>query len=171
MTLLLSYPKNTENNFSAQLDSLQEKIESIPNLKLQPEKTQLFLYQNKEIINCNTKFLKDVQPGTNMLNYLGFSFNGKVITIRDKTLSKYYYRMYRKIKTIVKNDGYTPNGNKISYKKLYLQYSKKGAHKGNGNFLTYVERAEAVFGKDEAISRGTKHHMQKIRKRLDQIKK
>lgn len=79
--------------------------------------------------------------------------------------------MYKKIKTIVKNDGYTPKGNRISCEKLYLKYSEKGAHEGNGNFLTYVQRAEAIFGKDEAIRRGTKNHMQKIRKRLDELKK
>lgn len=163
-------PQSSKNNFSLQLSYIQDIIKSISNLDLQPEKTQLFYYSNFILENCNTDFLGNVQKGKNLLNYLGFTFDGKNITIRDKTLSKYYYRMYRKIRTIVKNNGYTPKGNKINCTKLYLKYSEKGAQKGNGNFLTYVHRAEFIFGKNEAIARGTRHHMQKIRKHLDLIK-
>lgn len=56
--------------FKSMLDSINNIIKSVPNLVLQPEKTQLFKF-------------------------------------RDKTISKYYYRLYRKLKTIVKNDGFT----------------------------------------------------------------
>lgn len=167
---IVVFPQSNENVFALQLAYIQNIIQSIPKLDLQPEKTQLFHYENSILKNCNTDFLKNVQEGKNLLNYLGFTFDGRDITIRDKTLSKYYYRMYKKIKTIVKSKGYTPKGNKISCKNLYLKYSEKGAKKGNGNFLTYVHRAEDIFGKNEAITRGTKNHMQKIRKRLNHIK-
>ena len=48
-----------------------------------------------------------------------------------------------------------------------MLYSQKGAHQGNGNFLTYVQRSERIFGKDDKISRGTKNHMAKIKKCLN----
>ena len=38
-------------------------------------------------------------------------------------------------------------------------------------FLTYVSRAEREYGSNEAITRDTKRHMQKIRKTLDGKKK
>lgn len=108
----------------------------------------------------------------NTLDYLGFSFDGHVVTIRNKTISKYYYRMYRKVKAIVKSDGITKNGNRISAKNLYMKYSIKGAYfegKNAGNFLTYVRRAKKIFVDQEAIDRSTKYHMDKVRKQLKKI--
>lgn len=166
---IIVFPKIEKKAFSEQLKWFQKAIETIPNLILQPDKTQLFYYCNEEIRNCTDEFLDVVQPGKNILNYLGFSFNGKTVTVRDKTISKYYYRLYRKTKTIVKNKGVSREGNRISPKKLYLRYSCKGAHIGKGNFITYIERSERVFGKEEAINRGTKNHLQKIRKQLNKI--
>ena len=113
--------------------------------------------------------------GKNEIDYLGFTFDGKEITIRDKTISKYYYRLYRKLKTIVKNEGYTPSGKRISCKNLYEKYTVKGAHLKDsnghikGNFISYVQRAQKVFGEDEPIDRKTRRHMLKIRRILDEV--
>lgn len=63
------------------------------------------------------------------LSYLGFTFNGSEITIRDKTISKYYYRLYRKTKATVRQ---IKNGKRVSCKKIYLKYSRKGAYVKEG---------------------------------------
>ena len=84
------------------------------------------------------------------IDFLGFSFDGKQVTIRPKTISKYYYRMYSKAKTIRRNSWYTSEGKKISKKNIYQRYSIRGAYNKKGNFLTYVERAKCSYGKDEA---------------------
>ena len=62
--------------------------------------------------------------------------------------------MYKKARFIVKSKHYTKNKKRISNKNLYMLYSQKGAHQGNGNFLTYVQRSEKIFGKHDKISRG-----------------
>lgn len=168
-------PKVSENDFKDILNSIKNIIKEIPNLVLQPEKTQIFEYKNKQLNSCNSLFLNGIKNGKNEIDYLGFTFNGKEITIRDKTISKYYYRLYRKLKTIVKNEGFTSSGKRISCKNLYEKYTLKGAHlKTNdgctkGNFITYVHRAQNVFGKDEPIDRKTRKHMLKIRRKLDEI--
>lgn len=77
--------------------------------------------------------------------------------------------MYRKLKTIVKNGGYTPNGKRISCNNVYEKYSIKGAKQKPGNFISYVDRAQNIFGPEEPIDRKTKRHMLKIRRKLDQI--
>lgn len=87
----------------------------------------------------------------------------------------FYNRLYRKLKTIVKNEGYTSSGKRISCKNLYEKYSVKGARLKDsnghikGNFITYVQRAQKVFGEDEPIDRKTKRHMIKIRRILDDV--
>lgn len=166
---IIILPKKNEEAFKAEFSFIEKAIDSIPHLDLQPDKTKIYEYINGELTNCNKLVLVGVENDKNILNYLGFSFDGKVVTIRDKTITKYYYRMYRKLKTIVKRNGRTKDDKTISCKNLYEKYSIKGAHIGKGNFLSYVKRAEAIFGDKEAISRGTKNHMQKIRKKLNQI--
>jgi len=166
---IIVLPKENEYQFKEQFEDINNTIKSIPKLELQPDKTQIFEYNDKTLNNCNKLVLEGVKNGKNQLDYLGFTFDGNVVTIRDKTLSKFYYRMYRKLKTIQKNHGVTKSGNKISYKNVYEKYSIKGANIGKGNFISYVQRAENIFGKSEAINRGTKNHMQKIRQKLNNV--
>jgi len=178
---IIVLPKHNEDLFKEQYDYINSTIKLIPKLILQRDKTQIYEFSNKLLVSCNELVLKGVNNGINYLNYLGFTFDGQIVTIRDKTISKYYYRMYRKLKTIIKNNGITKNGNIISCENIYEKYSIKGTKKveskvkgkgrRKGNFISYVKRAENIFGKGEAISRGTKNHMQKIRNKLKLIKK
>lgn len=162
-------------DFKRIFNQINSEISAVPKLELQAEKTQIFQYENMQLTSCNNLFLEGVKNGKNEIDYLGFSFDGKEITIRDKTITKYYYRLYRKLNTIVKNGGYTSSGKRISCKNVYEKYSRKGAklkdRGGNikGNFITYVQRAQKVFGEDESIYKKTKNHMAKIRKRLKQV--
>ena len=60
-------------------------------------------------------------------------------------MSKFYYRMYKKIKTIALSHGKTKSGKNISGEKLYKLYSKYGKDDKKGNFITYNERCEKEF--------------------------
>ena len=172
---IIILPGISEDDFREILNSIIDEIKQIPNLILQPDKTQIYKYRDTTLKSCNALFLKDVLNGKNEIDYLGFTFDGKEITIRDKTISKYYYRLYRKLKTIVKNEGYTPSGKRISCKNLYEKYTVKGAHLKDsnghikGNFISYVQRAQKVFGENEPIDRKTRRHMLKIRRILDEV--
>ena len=179
---MIVLPDNSQLNFAEQFEWINSKLGSIPNLTLQGKKTKLFRVADGKVENCTNQLIPEVGNWKNIIDFLGFSFDGLSITIRAKTISKYYYRMYRKIKTIAKNGGYTPNGKHISCERLYKKYSRKGTlsyqkfqaarhhttlntKKLKGNFLDYVERAQTEFVR-EPIERGTRRHMQKIRKRL-----
>ena len=172
---IITIPKVTANEFKDILKNVQNRIADIPNLVLQQEKTQIFKYDTEQVESCNELFLKDVPNGKNEIDYLGFTFDGKVVTIRDKTITKYYYRLYRKAGTIVRSGGYTPKGKKISCKNLYEEYTVKGSRKkGNdgkikGNFITYVQRAQKIYGDEEHIDQKTRRHMLKVRRKLDNM--
>lgn len=146
---------------------IREKIKLVK-LTLQDEKTKCYRYENFRVLNCDGE--------KTAIDYLGFTFDGEKVVLRDKTISKYYYRLYRKLKTIERRNGYTPKGNRISCKNLYNKYSIKGAYlrdadgRVRGNFLTYVKRAQKIFGEQEPISNKTKRHLIKIRRKLDKIK-
>lgn len=153
-----------DNDSTEHVDNILKIVKSFKSVKLQKEKTEIFKFNNNSFFE-NKK-----------LDYLGFTFDGKNVAIRDKTISKYYYRMYRKVKSIVKSGGIIKRTKKvISCRNLYETYSIKGARvdknkKKLGNFITYVKRAEKKFGKEEkAIRHISNVHMKKIRKKLNQI--
>lgn len=146
-----------------------------PGLNLQPSKTQYYYFHEKQIQNCREKIDRNASTENHQLNFLGFTFDGRTVRLRAKTVSKFYQRMRRSAKRITKGDGHTKNGNRISGKNLYKKYSVRGAgikkreekeeKKPGGNFLTYVYRAqeENRFGPCKDIAVITDRNMAKIR--------
>ncbi|MGM9670080.1 MAG: reverse transcriptase/maturase family protein [Oscillospiraceae bacterium] len=163
---MIILPDAPEIDAVKELTQISNILKQAPRLELEPNKTQYFHYANSTLINCGKAFHDDADDSSQTINFLGFSFDGHKIKIRAKTVSKYYYRMYRKAKNTVRMRRKTPHG-RITGKNLYMSYSRKGAKAGHGNFLTYVDRAVAVYGHNEAIRQDTRRHMQKIRRALN----
>ena len=164
---IIILPSNSKDDVETTFSHIQSILNSAPRLTLEPSKTQYFHYTNGVLVNCGKRFHEDANEHNSSINFLGFSFNGQNVTIRAKTISKYYYRMYRKARNIAKAGGYTQKGNHVRCKNLYRCYSERGANGKPGNFLTYVSRAEKEYGSAELITQHTKRHMQKIRKALN----
>ena len=163
---IIVLPLIDENAAIKTLSELTSYLNTVPGLTLEPDKTQYYLYDNGQLENCGKRFHADADTNKRFVNFLGFTFDGNRVSIRSKTISKYYYKMYRKAKTITKNSGYTSNGTKISGENLYKHYSIDGAKSKNGNFISYVLRAADVYKDDQFFEQITKRHKQKIRKAL-----
>ena len=121
-----------------------EKINSIPNLKISESKTKEYIYQDK--------ILRWKEKRNLVLDYLGFEFNGGEVKIREKSISKFYYRLYKKID--ICNKKYSETGNKYLRRGLYRNYSHLGAKpsaKRNGNFITYANKAHKIFDENPSI--------------------
>jgi len=164
---IIVLPDVVEINASEVFEKIHALLKLAPRLTLEQNKTQYFHYSDGSLENCGKEFHSEANSSSRFINFLGFTFDGKKVSIRAKTISKYYYRMYRKAKNIANTGGYTSAGKHISCENLYRRYSERGADGKPGNFLTYVSRAEKEYGSSEAITRDTKRHMQKIRKTLD----
>lgn len=164
-----------ESAAQAGIDSILKVIDNIPRLELEPRKTQIYRTEPHEVENVGSKFIRKSDASKRFIDFLGFTFDGEEITLRSKTVSKYYYRMYRMANEVVKDPKHRGK------KSLYLKYSNKGAveidHKKKqlsvkspivkqGNFFTYVHRAKMLFD-DDAVDRPVKNHMAKIRKALN----
>lgn len=152
-------------------------------LTLQPEKTQIFqLYADKTLTNISEHVLGlTIESTLKVINFLGFKFDGKEVTLRPKTVSKYYYRMRHKAIGIAHQ--YWKHNRFVGQKDLYRRYAKTGTMSKNlkkaqaspslqkyGNFLSYVDRAKREFA-DQPVDRDTKNHMRKIRKCLKKHKR
>ncbi|MCU4897728.1 reverse transcriptase domain-containing protein [Bacillus cereus] len=126
-------------------------------------KTSVLYYANNNIY-------EDYQrQRESKMDYLGFSFDGMTVKIREKSLFKYYHRTYKKINSI--NWASVKKEKKVGRKKLYLLYSHLGRnYKGHGNFISYCKKAHAVFEEntkiESLINQQIKRHWKKIQKRL-----
>lgn len=128
-------------------------------------KSQVYDFTNEEKI---TK-----QP----LQYLGFCFDGKIVTIRGNSLSRYYRKAYkgivasrlnvlRKLYDIhIKGLPLKEKYKKLYRRKLYERYTTLGKN----NFHTYVKRAfSGMEGIDnKRIRKQLSNHMKKIKRDID----
>jgi hypothetical protein len=146
-----------------------EKItKDIPGLYLNSNKTEQFIYNldgNKKLINLKGE--------KSILNYLGFSFDGQVVKIREKSLFKYYCRAYKKVETVKRHKGKVSE-NAVK-KKLYQLYTHLGDYKygrGYGNFITYARRSAEIFNQSNNLKNDihnqVKRHWNKINKKLNE---
>ena len=132
-------------------------------VSLQKEKTDCYLYQNGIVREYATH-------AVSALNYLGFVFNGQTTKIRPRAITKYYYRMHRKARTIGLCNWKTPKGNHVSAEKLYEIYSDSKNHyskKRGQNFITYARRAKGILHLvDPETDSLIKHNKRKIAKAI-----
>ncbi len=163
---MIILPDTAEVDAVAELKRIADLLNMAPRLTLEPSKTQYYHFTEGTLVNCGKTFHQDADSSNRTINFLGFSFDGRHIRVRAKTVSKYYYRMYRKARNIAKAAFCAPTGKHISCRNLYQSYSRKGANNGPGNFLSYVDRASTEYGSHESIKQDTRRHMQKIRKAL-----
>jgi hypothetical protein len=100
-------------------------------IKLSEDKTEISIFERKRKVNsCD-------RP----ITYLGFTFDGRRILLRGRTLSRYYRRMsYATRHAAIKADS---EGSASVYKrKLYRDFS----HLGTDNFYSYAKRSARTFG-------------------------
>ena len=94
--IIIIVPVSKKELFNKVYSSIIVKINNIPNLILEDKKKNIFYYNNGILINISDKYMLNKENCSNIIDYLGFSFDGKYVSIRAKTLTKYYYRAYKK---------------------------------------------------------------------------
>lgn len=146
--------------------------ESIPNLIINDDKTSEYI--------CNNNIVTDLNYIKIFVSYLGFSFDGINIRIREKSLFKYYCRAYKKIKFVNSQTGQ----NKIAARKaLYMNYTHLGDKKysigkkdkqgkiRHGNFITYARKSHEKFNSSlilkSEINNQIKRHCKYINDKLE----
>ena len=176
------------------LSELKACVKVVHGLTFKDEKRQIFKVSSDKIENITNKYSEDSNLDNHkscLINYLGFSYDGQSISVRSKTLSRYFSRMAisahaisRKNKAITSNNSehkkiiplykvfnrFTYKGTKW-YRRKYIS-SKHKKHiqlieNKNGNFHDYINKAQKVFSQDENISLVTKKSANYLRKFLN----
>lgn len=145
---------------------INELSKTIPRLDLQQDKTEHFLYKKEEVSRVQT-----INGTSTSMNYLGFRFDGTAVTIRDKSLFKYYSRAYRKARTVARNKGMKHE--KIilrNFLNLYTYLGDQRRVNDFGNFLTYARKAHSLFSSspflESRINNQVRNHWKKLNRIL-----
>ena len=104
------------------------------------EKIKTYFIKDKIVINHNDKVCQ--------IDYLGFSFDGKNVKLREKSIYK-FYRNARKLiydsKVLQKRKGLTKLPNRHKIYSLYTDFGKSKYYPSN--FISYAKRAQHIFDK------------------------
>ena len=174
--IFLLLPAATYKDFVREYHNLNNLAKTIPNITLSSNKTKCLHYQdhafhlmqkNDTAEQSNALFTEAEEKA--VFSYLGFDFDGLHVRLRGSTICRYYTKMHRKIKTIIQCHGITQHKHRINNRELYEHYSTHTQNPDTRNFLTYVQRAEDTFGKDELVNITRKRHMGKIKKMLRKV--
>ena len=160
---------------------LQELIRSTA-LEISPDKTKWFSIPASP--KGDMVILKDGKPSK--IEYLGFSFDGKDIRIKDKGMSKYYHKMDKTIRARmfyaihINNDTsgklfvrqllrrFTPIGSRkhrIFYRRVGTKAFVDSGKVSFGNYWTYVSKAARICD-SPAIIHQMKRNKAILRRRI-----
>lgn len=178
------------NQKNMMINMVQTNIETLAKLTIQKDKTQLFHFQN---MGTYKRCLMEINGGFNhnshkyKLDYLGFSFDGKSISLKTGSLAKYY----RKLKLNVRRCNYysqtiqNETNGEVFVRRIYKRFSYIGANRKMkfkrksgtsdewvqskkynwGNYITYAKLAYRTI-KDYTIKSQIKKHWKNINKLL-----
>ena len=149
-------------------DEIWSKLQSIKNeymyLMLNKDKSSIYLYSDKKVISLHNEVV-GMKESANEINFLGFSFDGKYIKFRDKTLTKFFYKLYRKIDTMKQREEIRiKKGRKRKSKidKLRIINSIRYSNHEKRKFIDYVKRAQKVYPTERYITNFKKKSIEKI---------
>tara|TARA_R110000764_G_scaffold235326_1_gene329792 strand:- start:2715 stop:4262 length:1548 start_codon:yes stop_codon:yes gene_type:complete len=112
------------------LKFIRDKVKNLARLEIHPSKTAVYRFENIEGVfkgfEINEKTKKHNYSKT--LEYLGFSYDGQRVLIKDSGFSKFYRSMKRSFKKSTSLALYSKNPDKSLFKsRLYKRFTHLGA--------------------------------------------
>ena len=141
--LVLNIKKLIDRYGEDYVEKVNENIEDLSKknkIYLQLEKIKTYFIKDKIVLNNNDKVCQ--------IDYLGFSFDGKNVKLREKSIYK-FYRNARKLiydsKVIQKRKGLAKLPNRHKIYSLYTDFGRSNHYPSN--FISYAKRAQYIFDK------------------------
>ena len=166
--LIMIIPKSELNSISNLWKELSKIKMLYKTLEMNIEKTSGYLYKDNKITSLH-KEISNMKDGGKFISYLGFSFDGKYVRFRDKTLTKFFYKLYRKIDNMIKTEKLRIEKGKKKRSKIDKHWILKelNSKKENRKFIDYVNRAKRVFYNEKYITNFRQNIKKKVFVRFD----
>jgi hypothetical protein len=106
--------------------------------------------------------INDEQISDSQITYLGFTFDGRHVGLRARTLSRYYRRMTYATRRVVRSAGKAGQQADAAFKRsLFRDFT----HLGRRNFYSYAKRADSKFA-GSIVKRQLRRHFQILLRKL-----
>lgn len=167
--LIIIIPTNKSNSIEDIWQEVSKIKDKYKTLKMNLDKTSGYIYENRKIKSLHQD-VEGMKNGGTAINYLGFSFDGDHVKFRDKTLTKFFYKLYRKIDDMKKRE----QDRLLKGKKKHTKIDKHQIlkildvnNKETRKFIDYANRAKRVFKDEKYIINFRKNIKNKVFKRFD----
>jgi RNA-directed DNA polymerase len=122
-----------------------------PSMKINDDKTEISEFERLAlgVFKCD-------RP----ITYLGLTYDGMRVTLRGRTLSRYYRRMTYAARQAIRSAKKSDSG-KIFLRGIYREFT----HLGRQNFYTYARTASAIL-RDESPLRQLRRHFRILHRKL-----
>lgn len=171
--LMMIIPENEVPSIKDIWKELNNIKEEYPTLDMNADKTSGYVYENNKITSLHEQ-IDGMKKGGEFISYLGFSFDGKNVKFRDKTLTKFFYKMYRKIDFMVAREKYRLQKGRKKHSKIDKHRILKELNCSQGEsrkFIDYVNRAKKVFPNEYYIVNFRRNIKSKVFERFEKEKK
>lgn len=163
--LILPFETTTEQDFRNIVAKVFKYAVDETKLTIEQRKTEQYFFKEDKV------YLFESDKGVtrsiieSKIDYLGFVFDGKIVRMRQKSVSKFYRKADKAIQ-IAKKNTRTKNANHLIGKRHIYRYFFDIGERDNrgskfGNFISYAKRCQVIF---DEVSPLTNNLM------LDQIK-
>ncbi|BCK42668.1 TPA: RNA-dependent DNA polymerase [Streptococcus suis] len=133
--------KSTINDFKDTILKRIEMLSSLNEISIQKEKLKCRLFRQREVQDV-------IQFKASQIDYLGFTFNGIDVKIREKSIGKFYRdakKLIQKSYVIKRRKSLKKLPNRHKIYSLYTDFGKSERYRSN--FIDYAKRAQRVFDK------------------------
>ena len=127
-------------DYVKKMNSKLESLAEINRICLQAEKNKTYQIKDDVIYNSLGK--------ESHIDYLGFTFDGSNVKLREKSIYKFYRearKLIYKSKSIQKNKNLTKLPNRHKIYSLYTDFGKSKYYPSN--FISYAKRSQYIFDK------------------------
>lgn len=140
--LVLQLKTNKQSNINDFKNAILNSIEELSNsnkIRIQKEKLECKLFRQRKIIDI-------AQYKPSQIDYLGFSFNGIDVKIREKSIGKFYRdakKLIHKSHVLKRRKSLKKLPNRHKIYSLYTDFGRSTLYRSN--FIDYAKRAQRIF--------------------------
>lgn len=165
---IIIIPKNSEITETV-YQEIGEKINSIIKsgmLSEQKDKTSNLIYKNGKIYDMSNS-------SEAFLDYLGFTFDGKTVKVRQRGIYK-FERKSRKMILLAQSKASKKGLISLPYKRMILKYCLERSRRSGkylkqrrtSNFLSYINRSSQIFSSIENVIYDGGKQISKLRRKV-----
>lgn len=124
-----------KEDYSAIIEFVRNKLQNELNLEANPKKTKLFLCDK----GVNKLKITDLSGNPCSIQYLGFDYNGKVVSLKKQGLAKFYRKMKKIVRMKAHRAGMLTD-REIQQNFRPRMVARKKQFKGKGIFMQKINR-------------------------------